>query len=153
MITITIIIIIIIIIIVIICLGDRILRESSVPGNAQRPQKEHCKPAACILGLIRANMRLSLLIWSSDYLRGAASSCARRFRLQAFPEDSFQASGFRLSGFWKHLASGFSGRPPGAWGTLDPSQEHLFTSAQVTNYLCMGTLEPCHLAKRGATCR
>ena len=50
--------------------GDRVSRESSVPGNARVCGSikataiwsfRHCKPAACILGLTGANMRLSLI--------------------------------------------------------------------------------------------
>ena len=51
-------------------LGDRIFRQTCVPGNARVCGSgdataiwsfRHCKPAACILGLTGANMRLSLI--------------------------------------------------------------------------------------------
>ena len=51
-------------------LGDRIFRESSLPGNAwvcgsgkatAIRSFRHCKPAACSLGLTEANVRLSLI--------------------------------------------------------------------------------------------
>ena len=61
-------------------LGDRIFWANSVPGNAlvcvSREaaaiwSSRHCKPAACILGLTGANLRLSLTCgfpWWSDQL-------------------------------------------------------------------------------------
>ena len=50
--------------------GDRVFQEISVPGNARVCGSgkataiwsfRHCKPAACILGLTGASMRLSLI--------------------------------------------------------------------------------------------
>ena len=53
--------------------------QPCVPGNARVCGSgevtaiwslRHCKPAACILGLIGANMQISLMIWSSESCSG-----------------------------------------------------------------------------------
>ena len=77
-------------------LGDRIFRENSEPGNARVCGSgkataiwsfRHCKPAACILGLTGASMRLSLICgfpwWSSHLIPGTAIASTNIFH--AYP--------------------------------------------------------------------
>ena len=72
-------------------LGDRVFWETCGPGNTRSGKTvaiwshRHCKPAACTLGLTGANMRISLMIWSSDKVK--RSKCqSQRLRIVACRE-------------------------------------------------------------------